>query len=459
MRNWTICVGIGALLASAAACGGDDDNLAEPRMIAGGGLGDGAIKGRVNVYVIDSETDDPVGGATVSIGEPGEEPIEGATDSAGLFTVDDGGLDGPTTITVIANGYVAQTWFGANAVNATIPIDPINSSSSVPHAMLSGTIAGWDALPEPPTNHATLALVSYSQTRQLGDPANELVQPAGTGGLPGNACVRSSFLTQCDWDVNSRAGKIAVFAIIVDLDTKGTAGGDDDTTEVIGFAYEPGVTVEDGVNQGGLSLTQLPVGAMTEIGAVVPAAPSGLNEVGIIMGLDVGDDGIMMVGYLDDPANRMLIPALQDDFSGDYYRAYAFAGPAGDDPEDDDPMSARLLRDITDLGSDVDFGDWMALPKDVSETSGEFSFAPVAGAALHVASFRDSQGNEVWGAVLLDGRTTFSLPAITPDPLPTGQVTLLVSAFDGDVDLQDFAIDDFQELMDALSRDRGTFTH
>jgi predicted secreted protein len=48
-----------------AACGGND---VDPRVIAGGGVGDGEIDGELNVYVIDTSTDAPIAGAMVQVG-------------------------------------------------------------------------------------------------------------------------------------------------------------------------------------------------------------------------------------------------------------------------------------------------------------------------------------------------------------------------------------------------------
>src|SRR5687767_1235028 len=110
-------MGIGRLSAAAlialAACG-DGVNDPAPRLIEGGGVGDGTIEGVLHVHVIDGADDEPIAGATVSIGEPGSAPIEGTTDSTGLFSHRADDLSGPQTITVTAAGRVPSTLFGAN---------------------------------------------------------------------------------------------------------------------------------------------------------------------------------------------------------------------------------------------------------------------------------------------------------------------------------------------------------
>src|SRR5947199_4808107 len=100
----------------AASCGGNDSapmpdapsgNHPPPRVIPGGGIGDGAIDGVVNLYVIDDVTRSPVANASVAVGG-----MTGSTDATGLFVAD--GLTGPQTIAVKASGYKSELWIGAN---------------------------------------------------------------------------------------------------------------------------------------------------------------------------------------------------------------------------------------------------------------------------------------------------------------------------------------------------------
>ena len=85
----------------------------------------------------------------------------------------------PNTVTASASGYAPATWIGVNGVNLTIPIRNMNPPA-VDMATASGTIAGWDSLPTPPTNHQTLALIGYSQSDTLGDRANDIQQGTRT---------------------------------------------------------------------------------------------------------------------------------------------------------------------------------------------------------------------------------------------------------------------------------------
>src|SRR5678815_1641234 len=97
------------LLALLAACGGDPD----PRVIAGGGVGDGPIDGPLYVFVI-SEDDAAIAGAQVAVG--GEQKT---TDATGFVQFDD--RHGAQTIAVAAirrTTWSRRTWATSAAPRA-----------------------------------------------------------------------------------------------------------------------------------------------------------------------------------------------------------------------------------------------------------------------------------------------------------------------------------------------------
>lgn len=434
------------LACSLAACGGVND--VDPRVISGGGVGDGSIEGELNVHVIDSADDSPVSGASVLIGEPGDTPLEGTTDSTGLITFTDDSLDGATTITATAAGYVAATWFGANGANVTIAIDP-DSVSDVPQAQLQGTITGWDDLPAPPEGTFLLGIVQYSQTRNLGDPVNEIAQGVNLFNLPANACFKGANASACDWQLNSRTGEIALFATIVELELNEPDDDSDDVITTVGFAHKLTHNVEDGIDQSGIELEMVDDGNIDSLGITLDSPPGALDQTGVLVGIDLGDDrGIAyVVSSLE--ADDLLVPDLAGDLAGMTYQVVALAGE-GDD-RDDATMSAILVRDIGAPG-EVEAGPWLDLPTGLDESAGEFSFEPVDGSSLHSITLRDAVSNDkLWAIAVLDGRTTFSLPAIEDDPLPDAELDMSVISFDGDINVRDFSVDEVFPLLERLS--------
>src|SRR5262249_46725375 len=79
---------LGLFACAFAACGHDPStspdthtgNSPPPRIIPGGGIGDGAIDGVVNFYVLDDATQTPIANAAVRVGT-----LDGTTDATGLF--------------------------------------------------------------------------------------------------------------------------------------------------------------------------------------------------------------------------------------------------------------------------------------------------------------------------------------------------------------------------------------
>src|SRR3978361_1271575 len=124
-----------------AACG----NSPDPRLIKGGGVGDGAIDGVVNVYVIDNDSYAPIVDATVEVAGK-----QATTDDTGLVIFQD--VSGAQTAAVKAAGYRGAVWQGVNGANLTIPVNKLGNLTAQ-QATLSGTVANWDAVTVP-SGHA-----------------------------------------------------------------------------------------------------------------------------------------------------------------------------------------------------------------------------------------------------------------------------------------------------------------
>src|SRR4051812_16012205 len=163
----TTILGFSLAAAIWAGCGDDGSSKVPPRVIPGGGIGDGPIDGVANIYVIDDKTRDPVEGATVKVGT-----VEGTTDATGLFTIED--VKGPQTIVVKADGYRPEMWLGADGVNLTFDMQPATDPVA-PKAVLTGTIDVSSI--QVPQGHLKLGIVGYSQSDDLGDEENNIKTP------------------------------------------------------------------------------------------------------------------------------------------------------------------------------------------------------------------------------------------------------------------------------------------
>jgi hypothetical protein len=395
-------------------------------------------------------------GAAVRIGEAdATTPLEGKTDATGLVTFKDASLQGATTITVTAADHVATTWFGVNGANVTIPVGPAKPPT-IETANAAGTIAGWDMLTNA-TNHIWVAFVGSSWSGKLGDPANNIQPPTGMG-LPPNTCLKlpaPAPATPCAWKLVTRTGKQIHFALLVDVDTKGTfMDQTDDTRTFYGFAFKTGLELKAGDNSTGEILDMFPMDGLIDLKLTTPAAPAGMDESAAIPLLNMEAEGQLPFYFgADLPISK--VPALGGIFATGTYDVVARADAMGKPF----PSSTTYMR-VVDLTKDLAVPNYQATPTDLAATGGVYSFKPVAGATIHNAKFEVPMGNRAWNVALYDEQTSFSLPALTPDPLPVGKLNMSVEAVTvPGVDIQDFDVTSARDKLTALSENGIEITH
>ena len=461
-------------LALIPACGDVAKPITMPRIIQGGGIGDGKIEGTLNVYVIDEDTRAPVSSADVRVGASADPAAcTGATDSTGLIVFaaqNCPALKGPVTLTASHAGYAPSTWIGADGVNLTVQIRA-TPRPAPDTATVEGTIAGWETIPAPAANHQTLALVGASQAPDLGDRTNNLDQGTRSidvgGGLttttiPANVCVRNSApiasVDDCNWKLTTRTGAQAHYAIIIDNDTKGTADSSDDTNTVIGWAIKTNLSFAANDSASGESLEMIADADMQTFTAAFPSAPSGMNYVASYPMLNLGDAGRIpiILPTLDLTHTTSRIPKPTGALAGGTYDLIAQAQDAKDQAE---PATLSWMRGVSAAGT-VTLAAWLPPPSALSTASGTFSFTPVAGASLHSGELRDSAGARAWSITIFDGTSSFTLPGLTPDPVAIGTITFVASSLQiPGIDLGNVSFDDAKNTITGISSDQVTFTH
>jgi hypothetical protein len=446
MRN---PIGVTFLTVVTISCGGVS-GPPMPRLIPGGGIGDGAVNGTLHVHITDDDTRAAVGSATVRVGESAAaSPCQATTDSTGLASFEPENcpsLKGPVTVTVSATGYAPTTWVGANGANLTIPIRSM-ARPAIETATITGTIAGWDDLPAPATNHQTLAIIAASQAPDLGDRANDIPQgerQVTVGGVlpfpvPANVCVRNALANDCNWRLTARTGPQAHFAIIADQDDKGTPDDDNDMAT-------------------GETLTMIADADMTALNASFASPPSGMDVIVGYPVLELGADGRIpiILPLLDATHTMSRVPKATGPLAGAKLGVIAQARDAADKVE---PATLRWLRDV-DPGATVAVNNWLPPPSAVAATSGTFSFGAVAGATVHGAEIRSAAGERLWSVSIFDGSTSFTLPGLSPAPIPAGMVRLQVSALQiPGINVTDIRFDDARDKITGLSSDEIVFTN
>jgi hypothetical protein len=395
-------------------------------VIPGGGIGDGDIDGKVFVHVIDTATDAPVVSATVAIGG-----VEKPTDANGFVEFED--VDGPQTIAVKMQGYRPTVWALANGKNVTIPISKTAASTQ---ATLSGTITGWD-----PgglgAGHFKGAAVLYSQNDRLGDEANNIPTPGNM-----NICTGAT----CNWTVNVRSGTVTLVAAIVDFDSKGTVTEADDTITIIGWATKTGIVVEAGVSQTGLALSIVEAGNLQDMTVDYGTPPASLTTKGSLIGIEIDDDEVVQLPQLDPMATTLLAPKPSVFGASAGLRLTAIAQSA---MGDGGPQSIVIRRGLS--GTTLAAGDWLTPPTGVTATRASASWQLVSGAKLHQVQYRDTLNTNLLEITLFDEKaTTIEVPPLVALPV-SGSLTARVSGIGADIDVQDFSLEEDEDLLFAIA--------
>lgn len=438
-------------LALVAACGGggnppaDDvgDDTDTPVLVPGGGVTGAAIAGHVNVYVIAKDTGDPIAGAMVQAGDV----AAAATDADGLVVVTDASLTGAVAITATAPGRAAATWFGVVGSSATIPLE----LATTPVAHVSGSISGWDSLPDPAFGNYNLAVVLYSLTDELGAPENHIAQPGGT--TPANTCIKSAVSNMCAWQMNARVGHQIHFALIVEGDPHGTnSDPSDDTYELKGYAIGTAMDLSDNQTVSGENLTVVPDNQRTPITVTFPTATGSLSDMIAIPMLDLGDAGRLPFALPSitpgAPSSEVITATGQ--FAGTY-DVVGLATPAGAATA---PYSSAFARDT---GASATLPAWMPTVS-ASAIGGQYAVMGADAAPLHYAVFTRGT-TRLWTVSLLDGGSSFGVPAQLPGLLGTGVTTIDVSAAEvASFDPAHFAVPDVTDGLIRAAGASATFT-
>ena len=331
-------------------------------------------------------------------------------------------------------------------------------------ATASGTITGWDtdARLVPAVGHYTIALVTYSHTDDFDDPANDLVQPTDGMGNDLNVCGRfAAGPAVCNWQMNVRTGGQIHYAIIMDGDTNGTPMNfDDDVWTFKAYAIKTGINLSSGQASTGEALALLADADVQTLTVTFPAVtPTGLGNVMAMPILDAGAEGWLLLPLpaLSPASTTARVPRLTGALASGSYKLLARAQTTA--PMADVPNTNVFMQDVNISGT-VQITDWLPTATGLSATSGTYSFGAVSGANLHAVDFRDATGKKAWAVALLDGSTSFTLPALTPDGLPAGMVDMEVNAIDvTGFSASDFMLDNLFDILNRMSANTLRFTH
>jgi hypothetical protein len=451
----------------AAACGDDDapsvNHVEDPEILPRGGIGSGAIQGELNVFVVDSVTSAPIAGATVRV-EAEPEPLTGNTDSTGLIVFTDSGLAGAQTVTAQATDYANSTWIGANGAVLTIPLESNDPTPVTPTSYtVAATIDGFADIPVT-AGHAILGLILYSYNPDFEDPANSIEQGTRTimGGteIPANACIKVPVGSDCNAQVETRAGAQALWGLIFDVTN---IGQPDQTMTLIGYTLLRGLDVNADITTV-QTLDYLETAELDEVTVTWGTPPTGLAEQKGMPVLNLGDEGWIIAAYptgLTNDVTALTVPALSGALATDAtYDIIAMADPDQADGATDITFPQSMLyRRTVDISATIALDNWMTPPSAITVTAGTYSFTGAVGATVHTCDFYGIDGDKYWGVGIFDGSTEFTLPDVTPG-LPVGTVSLSVGAMEvPGLSVTDFNLEAVMDAVTRMANNQIDFTH
>jgi hypothetical protein len=398
------------LVLGAAAC--SSGNNPNPRLIAGGGIGDGAIDGLANVYVIDNVTYQPIADATVEIATQ-----NATTDATGLAVFH--GLSGPQTVVVQAAGYRGEVWQDANGANMTVPVTQLGSLTPQ-QATLTGSITDYDTI-SVPAGHIKAAEIGYSQIDSLDDDENNIQTPNN-----GNVCVTAE---ACSWTVAARTGPVTLTATIIDRASDGT-------TTIIGYATSGELQVSPNVAQSGIALTLVEAGAMQSVAIAPGTPPAALTTVDPIVGVELaGNETVQIPVFVQtDTSNGVLSPMPSVYAPNATYRLTVYAETTSGDTG---AVSATIQRGLSTAS--LSAATWLLPPTGFTATRTDASLDAVDGANIHSVQWSDDTG-VILDVTMFDAtNTAATIPSLVSLPA-SGTLTAKAQGIGADIDLGNFSL-------------------
>jgi hypothetical protein len=274
-----------------------------------------------------------------------------------------------------------------------------------------------------------------------------------------NACIRNALVDDSSWRLKTRTGAQAHYAIVLDDDTKGTADDStDDTFTVIGWAIKTGLAFTKDMGADGETLTLLTDDQMQPFTASFPAPLTALTYIQALPILDLGGDGRISIALpaLDATNMTTRVPKLAGPFAGAHYDFLAQAKVSKTQAQ---PATLSWSHAI-DPSMTAAVAAWTSPPTGIMTMGGTYSFTAVPGATVMSGELQTMAGDRTWSITIFDGTASFTLPGVSPDPVPTGPGLFVVSALVlTGFDPQNTKFDDLRDELTHLASDQIMFTH
>ncbi|MEO8699173.1 MAG: hypothetical protein ABI867_03990 [Kofleriaceae bacterium] len=389
----------------------------------------------MNLYVIDDASRDPISGAEVRVGT-----VSGTTDATGLFVAE--GVTGAQDVVVVAPAHRKEFWVGANGANMTVNLE-VDNTGAPASATVTGSIPNLVTSPLP-ANVVRIGIVQYSQSDDTGDPANELPQ-AVVNNLPQNICVAVATTDPCTFTISARVGKLALVALVIDIDNKGTPADTDDTQTFVGWAVRQGITTTAGGTVTGQTLSLIPAGMQQTITTSFGSPPASLGMRAAVVGLEIGDEGILPLTTVTPAGPSFQGPTLAGVSGATAYRLIGFAT---DGATTDTKQSIVIRHGLA--GPTLEAGTWLAPPTGVTISKASATWTNVEGATVHGIEIKQGATAILNVTVVDNTKTAITIPSEIV--LPSGSLSAEVTGIGATgLDINDFELDRDRDKLDRVA--------
>jgi hypothetical protein len=415
MRTLSLLFSVTLCLA-AVGCGGSDEDsgpgAGKKEPIPGGGVGGAALDGRADVFVLASDNS-PIANVTIYVGEGTAAASVGVTDSSGHLSASDDALVSGSVLTASASGLGSVSYAGVTGSLVTFVI----SKGAATDVTVSGTIAGWDDLPDPAPGKYRVARAVASRPLDLGT-LDGVKATAGS-----DACFRKSGQpAECAFQVQAHPASELLLAVIAEGDDAGTPEDFSDDS-VVATALAAGNGPGNGGNTTGAALDILSESDIAHASVTLGNA-SGLVQVIGVPGVGVNGQVAAFPTFDSELASYPIpraVGALADS------KLWAIgAGASANDAIHSIVVTRGLEAPSGTEPLATTVGDFLA-PPSVTGNADTFEITRAA-SGIHALSFLGTSPLEVW---LLDERTSYT----PPSDIDVSGATVEVSTNDASGDL------------------------
>jgi hypothetical protein len=434
-----------------------------------GGWWGGAIDGSVNVTVIDSETNERIPGAFVTLAvRVSQRQFDGYTNANGQVTLSGPGLRGTQNVSASAVGYSSVTVANVNAENVIIFLTPPEEDGDgdpppppLDPAIIEGVLTGLDKIAVPGPDEILVGIIRTSTPVPGGR------NPPGTGyaevRYAGN---QSSF----PYSMASRFGEVAVVAIC------GAFNQRTGEFRPVLMGLRRGLNTRTGQTYTVNVECNIPLGeTMTFKFLSSPVGTPGITRNLAVPFIDLGGEGgFDLLQSVQGPRDTLTLNRLASldhpDLAG---TTYFVLGEAGGD--DGLPFSVAFQRTIRTTRSVVELGPMLppaelrfpAPPaRRLVERRFEWSLATSARPDFYYAFITDLAQDAIYWEVWVPGdENGFNLPFFPPgeetSDIPPGPLVLIVLSIDAyTFNYDEFSFNDFgQNNWRAYSANGWVFTN